>query len=147
MRSNGNPTNRDNRLRTPRVWGEMGSEERRWRPLTLEKLPPLTAVFASWSLVVSVAFDWGFFSALGIKFAHAPTTLSDHLSSWLVWATLSYMPIPLAYVIYRMICLRAYVGSALKEKDWVPSNVRPLFQRMRLAYRVLFWAFPAILLA
>ena len=123
------------------------SEDGRWLPPTLDRLPTLTAIIASWSLVVSVAYDWGFLSALGISFAHAPTTLSDHLSSWLVWATLSYAPLPLVYVIYLMIRLRRYVSATLKEKDWVPSSVRPLFQRMRLAYRVAFWAFPAILLA
>lgn len=124
-----------------------GSEEGRWHPLTLGRLPALTAVFASWSLVVSVAYDWGFFSALGISFAHAPTTLSDHLSSWLVWATLSYTPFPLVYVIYMMIRLRRYVSAALEEKDWVPSSVKPYSQRMRLVFRVFFWAFPAILLS
>lgn len=123
------------------------SEEGSWHRLTLERLPALTAVVASWSLVVSVAYDWGFLSALGISFAHAPTTLSDHLSSWLVWATLSYTPLPLVYVIYMMIRLRRYVFATLKEEDWVPGSVRPLFQRMRLAHRVLSWAFPAILLA
>lgn len=123
------------------------NEEASWHPLTLERLPALTAVLASWSLVVSVAYDWGFLSALGISFAHAPTTLSDHLSSWLVWATLSYTPIPFVYVIYMMIRLRRYVLATLKEKDWVPESVKPLFQRMRLAHRVFFWAFPAILLA
>lgn len=126
---------------------EAGSEEASWHPLTLERLPALTAVLASWSLVVSVAYDWGFLSALGISFAHAPTTLSDHLSSWLVWATLSYAPIPLLYVIYMMIRLRRYVFATLKEKDWVPESARPLFQRMRLAHRIFFWAFPATLLA
>ena len=128
---------------------KVGGEEGR-RLLTLEKLPALTAAFASWGLVASIAYDWGFFSALGIRFAHAPTTLSDHLSSWLVWATLSYTPIPFVYVIYMMIRLRREVSATLKEEEGdngVPSSVKLFFQRMRLPYRVFFWVFPVLFLS
>ena len=53
---------------------KVGNEEGRWHPLTLERLPALTAVFASWSLVVSVAYDWGFLSACRHQFC----TRADH---------------------------------------------------------------------
>ncbi len=125
------------------------SEDGRWLPPTLDRLPALTAVFASWSLVVSVAYDWGFFFALGIRFAHAPTTLSDHLSSWLVWATL-YTPIPFAYVIYLMIRFRRHVRPAPQDNegdDEATSSVPPISQRMRLFYRICFWIFPVLFLA
>ena len=124
-------------------------EDGGWLPPTLDRLPALAAVFASWSLVVSVAYDWGFFFALGISFAHAPTTLSDHLSSWLVWATL-YTPIPMAYVIYLMIRFDRQARADLKDNegdDEVPPSVQQIFQRMRLFYRMSFWIFPVLLLS
>ena len=37
------------------------------------------------SVIFSFFHDWGFFFALGISFAQAPTTIADHLQSWLVW--------------------------------------------------------------
>ena len=37
------------------------------------------------SVFISVCYDWGFFFALGTSFAQAPTTIADHLQSWLVW--------------------------------------------------------------
>ena len=125
---------------------KVGSEEGRWYPLKLGELPALTAIVAAWSLVVSVAYDWGFFYAIGISFAHAPTTLSDHLSSWLVWATL-YSSLPLVYVIYMMIRLRAYVSAVREEDEEIPSSFKLAFQRLRLAYRVLFWVVPALCLS
>lgn len=45
----------------------------------------LIAIIAPISIVVSFVYDWGFFSALGISFQQAPTTLYDHVRSWLVW--------------------------------------------------------------
>ena len=125
------------------------SDDGRWFPPTLDRLPALTAVFASWSLVVSVAYDWGFFFALGISFAHAPTTLSDHLSSWLVWATL-YTPVPVAYVLYLMIRFHRQARAAQRGNegdDEVSSSVQLIFQRMRLFHRMIYWIFPVLFLS
>lgn len=38
------------------------------------------------SFLLSVCFEWGFLSALGLTFADVPTTFSDHAQSALVWA-------------------------------------------------------------
>ncbi len=40
---------------------------------------------ASISIVLSIIYDWGFFYALGISFGEAPTTIVDHVQSWLIW--------------------------------------------------------------
>ena len=37
------------------------------------------------SVFISIFHDWGFFFVLGASFAQAPTTIADHLQSWLVW--------------------------------------------------------------
>ena len=52
---------------------------------SFERIGLLGGTIASLSMIVSVFYDWGFFTALGISFADAPTTLSDHMQSWLVW--------------------------------------------------------------
>ena len=54
-------------------------------PMTIDRLGAISAVIASFSLALSFAYDWGFFSGLGISFAEAPTALTDHLRTWLVW--------------------------------------------------------------
>ena len=35
--------------------------------------------------IASVFFDLGYFSEVGTGFSSAPTTLADHLGSWLIW--------------------------------------------------------------
>ena len=54
---------------------------------SIEGIGALTAVVASFSLAMSFAYDWGFFSGVGVSFADAPTTLSDHLHTWLYLAS------------------------------------------------------------
>ena len=51
----------------------------------LRLIGALIAVIAPISIIFSFVYDWGFFSALGISFQQAPTTLYDHAHSWLVW--------------------------------------------------------------
>jgi len=50
-----------------------------------EWIGKMSAVVASFGLIVSVLYDWGFLFALNLSFADAPTTISDHVRSWLVW--------------------------------------------------------------
>ena len=45
----------------------------------------LSAAVTGSSLIASAFYDWGFFFSIGIGFAEAPTTIADHLRSWLVW--------------------------------------------------------------
>lgn len=54
-------------------------------PFAIERVGKITAVIASFSLIVSVFYDWGFISALGLRFSEVPTSVSDHVRSWLVW--------------------------------------------------------------
>ena len=80
--------------------------ERNERRLTLEQLTALTAVVGSLTLVLSVIYDWGFLSALGISIADAPTSLADHLGSWLEWAP-RYAILMALVVLHRLIRVRA----------------------------------------
>jgi len=51
----------------------------------IERIGKLSAVIASLSLIGSIFYDWGFISALGLSFSDIPTSVNDHLRSWLVW--------------------------------------------------------------
>ena len=88
------------------------SNERR---LTIEKLAALAAVGGSLTLVLSVIYDWGFLSALGISMADAPTSLADHLGSWLEWAP-RYVILMTFVVLYRLSAVRTVLGL-------IPSSV------------------------
>lgn len=52
---------------------------------TPERIGSLIAGIASLSVLASFFYDWGFLNALGISFATAPTTVTDHVRSWLTW--------------------------------------------------------------
>ena len=52
--------------------------------ISFERIGWFSGVIGSLSVIVSFVYDWGFFAALGISFADAPTTISDHIRSWLV---------------------------------------------------------------
>ena len=45
----------------------------------------VSGIVASLSLLISVTYDWGFFFQLGLSYAKAPTTIVDHIQSWLYW--------------------------------------------------------------
>ena len=45
----------------------------------------ISGILASLSVLVSVTYDWGFFFALDMSYATAPTTIVDHVQSWLYW--------------------------------------------------------------
>ncbi|MCK4841338.1 MAG: hypothetical protein KAT04_05590 [Methylococcales bacterium] len=42
-------------------------------------------IIVSVSFVTSIIYDWGFYSAIGLKFDIIPTSLSDHFRSALIW--------------------------------------------------------------
>ena len=48
----------------------------------------VTSILASLSILISVTYDWGFFFSLGLSYARSPTTIVDHVQSWLYWLPL-----------------------------------------------------------
>ena len=47
--------------------------------------PTILAIAGAASIAFSYVYDFGFFFRLGVSFSVAPTTIVDHLQSWLVW--------------------------------------------------------------
>lgn len=90
--------------------------------LVIEHIGKITAVVASFSVVISVFYDWGFLFALDISFAGAPTTISDHVRSWLVW-----MPKVVTAVLFLLVVellLRRLEGGKTEE-EIVKSSTDP----------------------
>ena len=112
------------------------------RPVT-EHLGAVFALAASVSVIVSFVYDWGFFSTLGIGFAQAPTAISDHLRSWLIWLPLVITPV-LILLAHELLMSRLERG--LTEEEIIESSRNPARVRR---FRVSPWkaiSFMAVLL-
>ena len=64
---------------------ERDDRQKPWGTSPLRNIGALVGVIASLSVIVSFIYDWGFFWALGISFSQAPTTITDHVQSWIIW--------------------------------------------------------------
>ncbi|MDA8043461.1 MAG: hypothetical protein MPJ22_13665 [Pirellulales bacterium] len=73
-------------------------------------------------LTLSVAYDYAYLFRFGISFAEAPTTLSDHIRSSLVWAPIVFAGWFLAVVI-EWITRR--VEGGMTEKEIIESSSNP----------------------
>ncbi len=88
----------------------------------IEKIWPLSGIVAAVSIIFSFIHDWGFYYELGISFAHAPTSLSDHVQSWLVWLP-SVIVATIILLVFEMLGRRIKLS---KNKDEVVnSSVNP----------------------
>ena len=54
-------------------------------PSVIEISTKVFALGATTSLLASLVYDWGFFSALSLSFLEIPSSLSDHVRSTLLW--------------------------------------------------------------
>jgi hypothetical protein len=88
----------------------------------IDHLSKGAAVIASLGLVVSVFYDWGFYYALGLRFSEAPTSVSDHVRSWLVW---------LPTALFSLVCVIAFemvtrrIEGGMTEEEIVQSAPEP----------------------
>lgn len=82
----------------------------------------ISAAATGASLIVSAFYDWGFFFSLGISFAEAPTTIDDHLRSWLVWLPKVSLII-LGPLLVEMLTRR--VEKGMTEEEIVASAPDP----------------------
>lgn len=101
---------------------------------SIERIAAMTAALASFSLAMSFAYDWGYFSRLGISFAEAPTALSDHLRTWLVWLPITVPGLLLA------LAMAVYFGRLRSKMD--NDDLRTLSKRI---LRFQTWFGPALL--
>ena len=97
------------------------------RTVSFEQIGLLSGIIGSLSVIVSFVYDWGFFAALGISFADAPTTISDHIQSWLVWLP---MAVTAALVTLAMELLNRRVEGGMTEDEIIVSS-SPWVRRFR----------------
>ena len=95
------------------------------RPVT-ERLAAVFAIAASVSVIVSFIYDWGYFSTLGIDYAQAPTTISDHVRSWLIWLPIVITPM---LVLLANELLGARLDEGLTDENIRASSRNPRFFR------------------
>lgn len=98
------------------------------RPATgLDLASKAIALAGTGCLVLSVIYDWGYLTALGLSFSSVPTSLSDHLRSALNW-----LPGALAYIamggIFELLTRRIEGGKT--EAELVASSKRPKITRV-----------------
>ena len=86
----------------------------------------------SCSLVFSICFDWGYFFALGITFEESPTTVIDHLDSWLIW-----FPIWVGAIIFAIsiklnqhVNLRQLLTSEPNKTPHKPTYSKQVYYRV-----------------
>lgn len=92
-------------------------------PSIIERVGKITTVIASLSLLFSVVYDWGFISAIGLQFSEVPTSVSDHVRSWLLW--LPHVIIGLfAILIFELLTRR--IERGMTEDEIIHSSSNPL---------------------
>ena len=92
-------------------------------PFTIERIGTLSTVIASFSLIVSVFYDWGFMSALGLRFSEIPTSVTDHVRSWLVWLPNVAIGV---FGIIAVEMLSRRIERGMTEDEIIRSSSNPL---------------------
>ena len=113
---------------------------------TLERTAALIAVIVPLGLAISFAYDWGFFSALGLRFADVPTSIPDHLRTWLVWSP-AIIPAVLVFLGFELLTRRIEQGRTENEIVALsPSPARAKIFRT-LPWKLIRWMCAAVLAA
>ena len=95
----------------------------------MELAAKAVALGASLSLVASLIYDWGFFSALDLTFLEVPSTLSDHVRSALIWFPRIAASIG-AIAVFEILTKR--IEQGMTEEEIVQSSSNPkLIRKLR----------------
>lgn len=121
-----------------------GSDAGPGNPPLLERLAAVSALATSFALALSFTYDWGFFSALGISFGSAPTSISDHLRTGLVWAS-RLVPAVLLALVLDLVTRR--IDRGLTEEEIIEASPDPEQARKKMywPHKVLAYGSLAIL--
>lgn len=92
--------------------------------ITIENLPSVIAGFSAAILVISVSYDFGFLFFLGISFAEAPTSLSDHIRASLIWAP------KLLIIVFGVTIIELFnrrIEQGMSEEELISTSPTPRF--------------------
>lgn len=96
------------------------------RSSTYGNIGTMISTIVSLTAVVSFIHDWGFFLALGVSFSQAPTTIADHLQSWLIW--LPFVAAIAIGALARELFLTR-VERGMTEQEIVSTSRNPRFMK------------------
>jgi hypothetical protein len=113
--------------------------------LNIGAVAEAVAVTVAVGFVLSVIYDWGFITALGITFSFLPSSTADHFRSGLIWLP-PLLAILTAYVAIEFQFRR--VEHGLTEEEIIAASKNPTrLRRFRQGpAKVLFWIAPLGLL-
>lgn len=94
--------------------------------INFEGIPVFIGLFSALSLILSVIYDWGYFIALDISFAEAPTSLSDHIKSALIWVP------PAALIIFIVAVIELLTQRV--ERGMTQEELFPPSKTSKLSY-------------
>ena len=102
---------------------ERDDRQKPWGTSPFRNIGALVGVIASLSVIASFIYDWGFFWALGISFSQAPTTITDHVQSWIIWLP-RVIVIGILLLAYDLFFARVERGLAEEEIISTSRNTR-----------------------
>ena len=92
--------------------------------ILIASLPALIAGFSAAILVVSVSYDYGYLLWFGVSFAEAPTSLSDHIRTSLVWAPTILLTI---FGVMVIELFNRRVEQGMTEEEIIATSPTPKF--------------------
>ena len=90
----------------------------------LSILPILISVFGALVLILSIAYDYGYFMVFGVGFSEMPTTLSDHLRSSLTWIPNTLL---VAFGVVVLEIFNRRVEQGMTEEEIIQTSPTPKF--------------------
>lgn len=92
----------------------------------VELATKVLALGATTSLLASLVYDWGFFSALNLSFLEVPSSLSDHVRSALLWFPKVFVSLG-AIFVFEMLTRR--IERGMSEDELIKSSPDPQWTR------------------
>jgi len=90
--------------------------------LSLEKAPALIAFFSAGVLAISITYDFGYLTYLGLSFSETPTTLADHIRSSLVWIPSTIIMI---FGMLALELLNRRIEQGMTEEELIKTSPTP----------------------
>lgn len=87
---------------------------------TVETFGKWIAVLGSCSFGVSIVFDYGFYSALGMSFSDVPTQIADHVRSALIWLPILFFCV--VGIAVLDVIQKAFFSSTFTDKKTGKRN-------------------------
>ncbi|MEJ1409097.1 MAG: hypothetical protein RPU60_02610 [Candidatus Sedimenticola sp. (ex Thyasira tokunagai)] len=114
------------------------------KEVNIKNAPVLLSIFGTCLLSLSIIYDYGYFTYLGFGFSEAPTTLSDHIESSLVWIPPMVIGV-FIYFVFELLSRRIEQGKS--EEELIETSTNPGFTRwFRDSPKYLFMAIPPLAL-